>query len=258
MIDEPQVPDNQDKPLEPQAPPAESGEANKNSQQISTLPDKFKGKSAEEIATSYLEIEKEIGRLRNQVGESEKTRQEVEQWRQLGQLIESDPVLFSALETKVKGPKQTNGESPKRDDTRAALEQTIVRDFERSRGLDSIEPEKRSQLNQKIGTELAEMLDPGGQKTYQEIIDSIPLDRLPKYLDKAYRLATADDTAERARMEGLISARQNNEASFGNIPASSGKSDGVQLTPEEKIAARRMNITEDQYAKNKAELEKNK
>lgn len=250
MIDEPEA--SQEPTSTPTAPQAESGEAtNPVSQQTSTLPDKFKGKTAEEIATSYLEVEKEIGRLRNQVGDGEKTRQEVEQWRQLGQIIEGDPVLFSALETKIKGPK--NGQPPKRDDTRVALEQTMINDFERNYGLDSIEQAKRSELNQKIGIELAEMLDPGGQKTYQEIIESIPLDRLPKYLDKAYKLATTGDQAERARMEGLIQAKQNNEASFGNIPASSSKSDGVTLTPEEREAARKMNVSEEKYLKNKIE-----
>lgn len=256
MIDEPQVPE-EGQTSEPQAPTAEVGKA-EPSQQISTLPEKFKGKTPEEIARAYTELERKLGEQSGKISEGEKYRQEVEQWRQLGSIIEQDPVLYSAVETKVKGPKQTNGESSRRDDARVALEQTIINDFERSRGLDNLDQDRRSKLNEKIGIELAEMLDPGGKKTYTEIIENIPLDRLPKFLDKAYRLATADDTAERARMEGLVSARQNNEAAFGNIPASSGKSDGVTLTPEEKVAARRMNITEEQYAKNKAELDKGK
>lgn len=254
MPDEPtKVPEEQEKPPEqPQAPI--SGEAEKP--EPSTLPDKFKGKSAEEIAKSYLEAEKELGRLRNQVGESEKFRQEVEQWRQLGNIIEGDPVLFSALETKIKGPK-SNGVD-RRDDTRVALEQNAISQFESRYAIDSLSDQARAELTQKIGTEIKEMYDPEGTRTFEEVRDSIPLASLPKVLDKAYRLATMGDTAERARLEGLIQAKQNNEASFGNMPSSSGKSDGVQLTPEQREAARKMHVTEEQYAKNLRDIAEGK
>lgn len=231
---------------EPTAPQAESGEAKKEEQQI-TVPDKFKDKTTEEIIRSYLEAEKEIGRLRNDSGKTKELEQEVERWRQLGQVIEADPTRLEVVKSWVQ---PSTEKTPERDSTRVALENTIVNDFERTRGLDSLEPEKRKDIYSKIGTELAEMLDPSGKKTYEQVMEEIPLDRLPKYLDKAYRLATRDDAEERARIEALIQARQNNEASFGNVHASSGKSDGVQLTPEQKEAARKMRVSEADYAKN--------
>lgn len=39
---------------------------------VSTLPDKFKGKSVEDVANSYMELEKEFGRKNNEVGELRK------------------------------------------------------------------------------------------------------------------------------------------------------------------------------------------
>lgn len=41
-------------------------------EEVSTLPEKFKGKTAEEIAESYLHVEKELGRKNNEVGELRK------------------------------------------------------------------------------------------------------------------------------------------------------------------------------------------
>lgn len=261
MVDEQktEAPQEGQAPQEPQAPQAEADkqpEQPTGQQEKSTLPDKFKGKSIEEIAQSYTELEKKLGEGAKTVEEKRKLESEVEQWRQLGGFIQRNPALYKALEEEIKSGEQQSQENKetKRDDTRIALEQRIIGDFEKKYAIDSLSDESRSDLHKRIATELAEMLDPGGNKNYQQIVEELPLNKLDTYLNKAYKLATVDDTAERARLQGLLEARQNREATFGSFPASSSNSE-IQLTPEQRETARRMKISEKDYAENLKAIE---
>lgn len=218
------------------------------------LPEKFKGKTAGEIAKSYLELEKKLGQ-KSEIA-NKKVQEELEQWQALGKILESDEALYKQVEAKVKQGATVQPEAPKRDDQRIALENQIITKFEEGRGINYLEGEKKQALHKKIGQELAEMLDPGGTKPLNEIMNSIPLDRLDRYLDKAYKLATAGDKTEQARMEALIEARQNREASFGSIPSSGAKGRTRTLTPEQQRVARRMNMSEEDYIKQLEEIEK--
>lgn len=215
------------------------------------LPEKFQGKSSSEIAKSYLELEKKLGQY-------SQTQKELEEWRALGQVIKNDPELVKALESKVATQQKSdegkaNGQ-PK-DDTRSAVSNNIVNQFEKEKGLDQLEPDKRKDMHQRIGNELADMLDPGGNKSTREILESINLSKLPQYLDKAYRLATMNDQAEQERLKGLAQARQNSEAEFGSMRASSGKSEKKSLTPEEEATAKKLGITPEKYLEQKKKLE---
>lgn len=217
------------------------------------LPEKFKGKTATDIAKSYLELEKKLG---STATSTKQMKEELEQWQALGKILESDEALYKQVEAKVKQGTTVQPEAPKRDDQRIALENQIITKFEEGRGINYLEGEAKQALHKKIGQELAEMLDPGGTKPLNEIMNSIPLDRLDRYLDKAYKLATAGDKTEQARMEALIEARQNREASFGSIPSSGAKGRTRTLTPEQQKVARRMNMSEEDYIKELEAIEK--
>lgn len=226
-----------------------------------TLPEKFKGKSAEEIAKSYIELEKKIG---DQGKEVEDTRKEISQWKALGQVISESPDIKSALEKEIakRSGKKTEDDKKeekkedklKRDDTRIAMEDQIINKFETDRGIDTLPKEKKSDLDKAIGRELVDMLDPTGTKSPSEIIASIPVNRLPNYLEKAYKLATADDKEERTRSQEFVEARRNREATIGSISSSGVKTSDIELTQSEREAARRMHVTEEQYKKNKAAI----
>lgn len=245
-----------DKPIEPKAPVTAPGQA----PTADELPEKFKGKSASDIAKSYLELEKEHGKHTEEV---KKTREENEQWKALGQVIGNNPALKKAVQdeidhiTKPKTEdKKEDKETPKRDDVRIAAQDQIINKFEEDRGLRLIPAEKKTELDKAIGRELVDMLDPTGTKTPSEIIASIPVDRLPKYLDKAYLLATAGDKEERTRSQEFVEAKRNQAATIGSMPSSGVRESDFNLTPGEKEAARRMNISEEDYIKQKKEMAK--
>jgi hypothetical protein len=63
-----------------------------------------------------------------------------------------------------------------------------------------------------------------------------------------------DDREERSRSEGYIQARMNNEATFNSMPSGSVNPDSVQLTPQEKVAAEKMKISEKEYLEQKKEI----
>jgi hypothetical protein len=65
-------------PVEPSPAPVETAPATEPTPETPALPDKFRGQSAEDIARAYLEIEKEKGRLAQEVGE---LRQRIPQYQ---------------------------------------------------------------------------------------------------------------------------------------------------------------------------------
>lgn len=224
---------------------------------VDNLPEKFKGKTASEIAKSYLDLEKKLGEQSQSVS---KTRDQLAQWEKLGEVLESDPELYKQIEAaidKLSGKKSDttkNDQAPEIQDLKVTQENLIINKFEEDFGIQNLSPEKRQELHKKIGANLADMLDPGGKKSVRQVLDSIPTARLRNYLEKAYRLATDDDREERARLSALIENRQNREASFGNIPSSSVSTKQGQLTEEERKVAQKMGITEEAYLKQKKAL----
>ena len=250
------VPPTEEKHEEPKAPVTTPGQA----PTVDELPEKFKGKSASEIAKSYLELEKIHGEHSQEV---ETNRKEIEQWKALGAVIAGKPELKKAIQDeidrisgKAKDPVKPGEEPKKPDDTRIALQDQIINKFEEDRGLRLIPKEKKAELDKAIGRELVDMLDPTGTKTPSEIIESIPVDRLPKYLDKAYLLATSQDKEERTRSQEFIEAKRNQAAMIGSMPSSGVRESDFDLTPGETEAARRMNISEEDYKKQKIEMAK--
>ncbi len=225
------------------------------------LPEKFKGKSAKEIAESYIQLEKKAGEHSTEVNQA---RQSLQQWEALGKVIQDNPALEKLIVEEIQKISGKDGESKNekseqqlsRDDTRIAVEKGIVKDFESEYGINRLAGDDKVDLQKRIGKELEDMLDPKGTTPASQLIQELPLDKLPNLLRKAYKLATADDEKERARLRGLAEARNNRDAEFGTIPSSSGSSNQVRLTEEELKVAKRLNITPEKYLKNKEELAK--
>jgi len=229
------------------------------------LPEKFKGKTASEIAQSYLELEKQVGKHTTEVqqtkAEAQKTKEQLAQYQALGQVIQSDPRLYYQVEAKIKelsnqqpSNQPTDPSIPRIEkdltDTKLAAQNQIFDKFENKFGIDNLSVEDANNLKQRVGKELAEMT---GAKDVPSAIASLSLDRLPIFLDKAYRLATDNDDNERSRLKGMLEAKKNNQAAFGNMPSGSIPSNTDGLSPEEKMVAKRLGISEEKYLKNKKE-----
>ncbi len=227
------------------------------------LPDKFKGKTATEIAQSYLELEKQVGKHTTEVqqtkAEAQKVQTQLQQWEALGKVIQSNPALYYQIEGEIKKlsnqqplNQQTDPAIPRIEkdltDTKLAAQNQIFEKFESRFGIDNLPTEDANNLKQKVGRELAEIT---GAKDTASAVAALSLDRLPIFLEKAYRLATDGDQKERSRLQGMLEARKNNQGAFGNVPSSSIRQDADGLSPEEKVVAKRLGITEAKYLENK-------
>lgn len=237
--------------------PSKSGDGQSTQQPGNTddLPEKFKGKSAKEIAESYLALEGKLGENAQFIN---KARKDLGNWEALGKVIQSNPALYSQIEFEIKkltgqvpGQKQ---EDPKIrnlegqvSDTRRATQGSIFEKFE-GKYLQNLSEDKRKELQGKIGKEVVEMFDWSGDKSFDQVVEQIPLDRLPQVLEKAYKLAVGD---ERARLEGRLEADKNRAGMFGNMPSGNSKSEDEGLSSDEKRVAAKLGITEEKYLKQK-------
>lgn len=245
---------------------ADNPEKPNNPEQNANVPEKFKGKSAEEIAQSYIELEKKMTALAE---EGNLTKAQMKDLKAMQEFIDNDPESLQFLTQRIQArkngkqvPNQNQDQpNPQLDklnqdvsDTRLATQGAIFEKFEGKYGFDRMNDEGKNALRQKIGNEIKAMLDPTGPKTASQIIATIPLNALPMYLEKAYQLATVDDDKERERRKALVQARQNNDAAFSSIPSSSLRTEDIKLSPEEKIVAKGLGISEDKYLAQKKQM----
>ena len=255
-----------------------SSKTKKETEAPLNLPEKLKGKSAEEITKMYLEAEKKIGEQSTSVSEAKKLK---EQTDVMLRAIWSDPDLYRQVESGInkyvsgeglpdtrkktkpieKGDEEAKGTamSPEVADIRKATENRILSEFRQGFGYNDLKPKDSQEKFTKTAQVLAEILDPSGKKSVKEIVAGISLDKLPKYLRYAHRIAHSADAAEQAKRSALVSVEENRAASIGSFSASSGKSEGkIQLTERERKTASAMGISEEDYAKSKAEIEQDR
>lgn len=234
----------------------DSGQAKETTQAAPS--NKFEGKSPEELAKAYVELEKKLGEQSQELGESRKYREQVDV---VLQAIWADKDIYNSVDKKIRelrgAPIQTDTNTnegkpePQSNDTdtRKALETQIIDQFEKKFGLDQMESQKRRDMHTKIGTALAEMLDPGGTKTYQEILNDVSLARLPKYLDNAYFLANREEL-----QKSITQSKENEAGAIGSIPSSSGRTSDLTLSASERDVAEKMGVTEEKYLERKKQI----
>lgn len=223
-----------------------------------TVPKKFEGKPIEEVVKAYLEAEKKLSEVSTRASKAEEYEKTLQQWTQLGRIIEGNTALYKAVEEEVRKVSGNTETKTPQDDTKVAMQDIIINDFEKNYGLDTLSAEKRQVIHRRIGEEVAGLYDPTGKTKYYDAVREIPTSKLRTYLDKAYKLATIDDAEERGRLEGMLQVRQNSEASMGSMSASSGQSGGVELTEAERATAKKMGIAEKDYATMKQKIQEGK
>lgn len=265
MAKDEKSPDNKsEKDTKKEAPAEAQAEKEQKEQEPLNLPEKFQGKSAEEIAKSYVELEKKYGAHSKELEEARKLKQE----RQvLEQAVARNPKLYKQLETEInkmygrqpaeskETSKEGSGEAGKTDpqvaELRRAEELRVISEFQRKYGLDKLEKDKREELMKKVSTQFAELRDPGGNKSMTQVLAETRLDQLPKFLENSYWLVNKESLVDKGSLPSQ------DTASIGSIPASSsGKSDESGLTERERLVAEKLGINPDEYLKEKRQLEK--
>lgn len=231
MAEEPQAPE-MGQPTEPVAPATQ-------------VPNKFEGKSTEEIVKAYEEAQKLIGSQGEKLGKTTKEKEELEKQLNnltyLAQVIESDADLFKAVEAKIKGPAETKTEEP--DDVRQTITSNVIKEFEQKYGLDKLDNEKAQGIRTAIGQKV--------ERLTGKSIQDIPLSQLAETLESGYTLATQNDQVEQARLKGILEASENKGAEFGSIPSSGVTGQQQKITPEEHATAVKFGMTDEDYLKYK-------
>lgn len=244
----------------------QSSDQKPNAEVTSALPEKFKGKSVQDIVKAYSELETKLGGTAEEIKEAKKIKDEMSVvmnalWRQ--------PELYRQVERAIQdfqqggqlpntrdrmGNDESNagtrkGSTEKKDssddEVRTVTQNQIISGFEERTGLKKLPTEQRQKLSQKIASELAEMADPGGTLTIPQVIKKIPLPQLEKYLEKAYKLAVADRFLDQGTSLQDI-------GSIGGMSSGGGKADNQHgLSEKELEVARKLGISPDKYAKQK-------
>lgn len=246
------------------------------------VPEKLKGKSAEELAKSYVELEKKLGEHSTEVAEARKKVEDAlklqtdavearKTLQELTELIYADPERIKAVEswyTKKTGAtdnQQPNGQTPKPGeaqpssqdlDTRKALQDQMFNDFYDRTGISRLPTKEKTEAIQKVASEFAEMFDPTGKKSISQIVNERPLSSLKRDLDRAYRLVDIGQNA--GDTQSALAQEQNNQAAIGSLQGATIREDQVKLTPSEEQMAKNLGISSEKYLERKKEILKEK
>lgn len=144
--------------------------------------------------------------------------------------------------------------SPETVDTRNSQIKMIVDKFSEDHGIDKLDAEGKKAMNEKVGNELGEMLDPMGNKTLQQILETVSLTKLPHFLEKAYTLATKDQIVKDAEDRGRQKAIEENTGIIGTMASSSINPENITLTAAQKKVAQGLGIPEDKYLERVKEI----
>lgn len=234
-----------------------SDDTNKGTEAPSQLPQHLQGKGIEDVVKMYGELERKFGEQSGEVG---KLRKVAEQFEFINKVVTQDPELLKRMDeaigkvtgktttpAKVDDKKPGSGEGD--SSSRKYLENKIVDEFASNFGLSNLKPEEKQAELTKVGQALVSMLDPTGQRDVTQVLQSIPLEKLPEFLENAYWVANKAKIAQ--------GGTQQNFASIGRMSTSSSKSGSdISLTDSERNIAKKLGVSEEDYLKNKkAKLE---
>lgn len=243
-------------PDEPKEAPKEEKPQEQKEEPVKEEPKQEKPQEQIDYEKSYKELQSKFGTQGTELGDLRKKYEEAEKnlenWKKLGAVIEGDPKLFEDVKAKLSNPEpkkeEPNGKAEPSEE-RKFLNKQIVGRFEEKYKISELEPEKAEALRQKIGTHLQLSLDPYGTgEKVDDLIQKVPLDRLPMYFENAYKLATLGDSEEQARLKGLAQAAENANGMIGSIPSSSANGNEITLTDKQKETARKLELSEKDYA----------
>lgn len=226
----------------------------------------IQGKTPKEIIEIVAQKSEDYGKLKAEVEELRTYRDNT---AMAVQVVATDPNLLKAVEESYKKrylsqPQPTTQNqvpqnpdtptTPPVDDTRKTLVDQIIKNFEKEKGINTLEGQTKKDLSVRIGQELFELVDPGGTKNYQEVINSIPLNKLETFFNKAYNLATLEDQKRQAQEQTKVEMQTAGGGIIGSMPSSSPVTETITLTPQERKHAKALGISEEKWLQRKKEI----
>ncbi len=253
MADEPTTPQTETPAAAPTTPEVPVAQGTPT-----ITPKDIEGKTPDEIVKFVAEKSEQHGQTKKQLEEYEAYIKNVKPYLDV---ITADEGLTKQVEDAYKkkynpdpAPKEPAKDGLPPDDTRKALENQLVNQFEQGHGLDKLEADAKKDMNVRIGQELMELLDPSGTKNYNQVISEVSLEKLPKYLEKAYSLATMSDTIKKAQETAQAEAQYGATGVMSSIPSSSPDSPETSLSPQERQLAKKMGVSEEKWLERKKQI----
>lgn len=265
-----------------EAPATPAGQAENQGDapsQTFQVPEKLKGKSAEELAKAYTELEKKLGEHSSEVAEARKKVEDAlklqadalqarKTLQEFTEKVYADPERVKIVQSwfdsqgqpaqspanghvSPSGNSQPLSQPAQADDTRLALQDDIFNEFYARHGIDKLPAKEKQEALQKISSEFADMFDPTASKTISQIVSERPLKSLRRDLERAFKLS---DIGPNENMQDAIAQEQNNQAAIGSLQGATIREDAVKLTPAEEQTAKNLGITPEKYLKRKIEM----
>lgn len=243
-------------------PDASAGGDNqdKKSQDNGGAKDKLADKTTAQLVEMYGNLERKMGETSGEIKQKDEL---IKQMNIVLAAIEKDPTRSELVKKWIQeldGGEGADKKDIKKDDkgsdTRRAVESEIVRKFESRYGLDKLKGEDKAKAQTKLGNALWELADPKGEyKSYEELLDHIPLQKLDRLLENAYWVSNRDVISEKIDLENQAKKRENDLASIGGLSSASINEQGeVELTPDEIKTAEKMKIPVEKYKARKKEI----
>ena len=215
----------------------------------------IEGKTPDEIVKFVSEQSEKHGVTKKQLEDYENYIKQIKPY--IDTITESEELtkqVEDAYKKKFNIQQEDKKDTKPPDDTRKAVENSIVSAFEVSHNLDKLEGDTKKDMNVRIGQELMELLDPSGTKSYNEVISGVSLEKLPKYLEKAYSLATMNDTIKKAQESAQAEANSGAAGIISSVPSNSPEGTDATLTPTERELAKRMGVSEEKWLERKKQI----
>jgi len=224
-------------------------------EQVSPEPSFYGGKykTQKDFEDAYKNAERKIQEQGGKLSEYETFEQQV---TPLLNVIAEDPTLLDTVKTKLTGgksekksEKEETKEDPRINELLQSKQNDIYANFERSHGLDRLDPDKLKETRAEIGKIMARL-----SKGHQ-----VGLVDLPVSLEDAYTLLNVNKLRESGKNEGYIEALMAKNASIGAVPESGTTTSGLpELSADEKRVADKMHMSLKDYAEYKAKIRESK
>ena len=195
---------------------------------------------------SYREAEKKITEQAEALKTSQKFELEV---APVLNAIWEDEELLSAVRNKMNGTpdntkpikKETSNKEPSQPqydpEARSVLQSQILADFEKSKGIDSLDDDSRKQVRNMIGQEMVKWL-PNRKE--------VPLNKMREYLEDAYIVAKG----KHKEFDSIVKpvTQSVDEGAFPSTTSGGITQSGrITLTADQKKTASKMGLTEEAY-----------
>ena len=138
------------------------------------------------------------------------------------------------------------------DNRNTLLNRTLV-EFYANKKID-LNSDDGKTMDQKVGRQLKDLLDPMGNKTLQQVLADVSLVKLPEFLESSFLIANKDQIIKEAEERGKQAFQQESLGVMGAMTSTSIEPQTITLTTKEREIIAKAGWDEAKYLENKKKL----